>query len=243
MLLPSQSSLWVDKLQKTEKTISNTTWSLQTGFEFRGGGAASSGKSSSLSLLLGRGWKMTHMHCGLDKNRPLHRSTNPARMRLNVWSMVITSCREQCPPPGLQQRKQWADEQEFTSACFLCAELFLLCNKWEKTRDEVRTRARHAAGRCLCSLHSSCTACTLNSAFNCLKGRNPPHPHTKFPLWTRPRSFFYLFQMFLAILNVRLFLFNWEFLTICTNKSRSASYRALIHAATLAASGMMFRLR
>lgn len=104
MLLPSQSSLWADKLQETEKTISNTTWSLQTGFEFRGGGAASSGKSSSLSLLLGRGWKMTHMHCGLDKNRPLHRSTNPARMRLNVWSMVITSCREQCPPPGLQQR-------------------------------------------------------------------------------------------------------------------------------------------
>lgn len=125
MLLPSQISLWADKLQETEKTISNTTWSLQTGFEFRGGGAASSGKSSSLSLLLGRGWKMTHMHCGLDKNRPFHRSTNPARMRLNVWSMVITSCREQCPPPGLQQRADkavswWARVLVFCVLNFSC---------------------------------------------------------------------------------------------------------------------------
>lgn len=155
---------------------------------------------------------MTHMHCGLDKNRPLHRSTNPARMRLNVWSMVITSCREQCPPPGLQQRADkavswWA---RVTSASFLCAELFLLCNKWEKTRDEVRTKPRHAAGRCrcLCSLHTSFTACMLNSAFNCLKWRNPPHPHTN----SFPRCFFYLFQMFLAILHFLLFLFHWKFL-------------------------------
>lgn len=130
------------------------------------------------------------MHCRLDTNRPLHRSTNPARMRLNVWSMVITSCREQCPPPGLQQRADSADEQQFTAACFLCAELFLLCNKWEKTR-EVRSKPRHAAEVFVLSAHQL-HSLHVKLCFQLFEMKEASSS-SQLPLWTRPRCFSYCF--------------------------------------------------